>query len=254
MDATHHLPFDRTILADDHFRFRCHSGVSCFLTCCQNVDMLLYPYDIILLKQGLNLSTPEILEKYTVICAGSHPFFPGLKLNLIPNEQRDCPFLSASGCRIYSHRPSACRTYPLERGVERPGKDKAMQIHYFMTHHPYCKGHDEDYSYSLKQWEREQRLDECNFYNELWAEVDAFFASNPWEGEGFAGPRQKLAFMVCYNLDIFRDYVVEHNLLRVFQLDKYRRRRIQTDDGALLHFGFDWLLSLWSGQKRLIKK
>lgn len=254
MDATRHLPLGRTILDEARFQFRCHAGVSCYLKCCRNVDMLLFPYDVILLKQGLNLSTTEILKRFTTICAGSHPYFPGLKLNLTNNDQHDCPFLSTNGCSIYANRPSSCRTYPLERGLEKPGKGQPIKTHYFMTHHPYCKGHDEQHVYNLKQWEREQGLDECNFYNELWAEVDAFFASNPWEGEGFAGPRQKLAFMVCYDLDTFRAYVEDQQLLHVFQLDKNRRRRIQADDGALLHFGFDWLFFLWSGQKRLIRR
>ena len=254
MDITQHLPPGRTPLIESRFQFQCHSGVSCFLTCCRNVDMLLFPYDIILLKQALKLSTSEVLKKYTVICEGSHPFFPGLKLALRNNEQRDCPFLAKIGCSIYTHRPSACRTYPLERGLERPAKGKALKVHYFMTHHPYCLGHTQNHEYTLKQWEREQGLDECNYYNELWAELDALFASNPWEGEGFAGPRQKMAFMVCYDLDRFRQYVEDHQLLQAFQLDKQRRRRIQAEDGALLHFGFDWLFFLWSEQKRLRRK
>lgn len=54
-------------------------------------------------------------------------------------------------------------------------------------------------------------------------EVDALFAANPWQGEGQAGPLQQLAFMVCYNIDAFRDYVQQHNLLAAFRLERDRR-------------------------------
>ena len=77
--------------------------------------------------------------------------------------------------------------------------------------------------------------------NDLWAEVDAFFATNPWLGEGKAGPRQQLAFMTCYNIDDFRAYTQQHKLLKRFRLDRDRRRRIERDDTELLKFGFDWL-------------
>ena len=87
--------------------------------------------------------------------------------------------------------------------------------------------------------------------NDLWAEVDAFFASNPWQGEGTAGPRQQLAFMVCYDTDEFRSYTNQHDLLRKFQLDKEHRRRIERDDAELLKFGFSWLLYVLGNRSSL---
>ena len=110
-----------------------------------------------------------------------------------------------------------------------------------MTHHPYCKGHQEERTYTVSEWERDQLIHEYNLMNDYWAEVDAFFATNPWQGEGKAGPRQQMAFMVCYNLDEFRSYVSRHNLLSDFRLSKDERRRIKRDDAELLKFGFQWL-------------
>jgi len=203
--------------------------------------MYLYPYDIIRLKNRLGLHSAEFMEKHTRLGKGSHPFFPAVLLNMNDNEDQDCPFLVESGCSVYPDRPSSCRTYPLERAVEKRAGCKRPVCHYFMTHHPYCKGHDEERVYSVRQWERDQRLFEFNLMNNLWAEVDAFFATNPWQGEGAAGPRQQLAFMVCYNIDEFRAYSVRHRLLDQFRLDRDRRRRINRDDADLLKFGFDWL-------------
>jgi len=245
---------DRTAIAGGTFQFHCHPEVSCYLSCCRNVDMLLFPYDIILLKNELNIHSSDFLHTYTHLCEGSHSFFPGLKLNMREDEQRLCPFLSKEGCGVYKNRPSACRTYPLERGIECSGRGQGLKIHYFMTHHSYCKGHFEARHYSINQWERDQMLHECNQYNEYWAELDAFFATNPWAGEGKAGPYQQLAFMVCYNIDGFRSYAEEQKLFSTFKLAKDERRRLLKDDGALLRFGFDWLETLLGGRRKLIKK
>jgi len=248
------VPSDRERLGKAPFHFHCHPEVPCFLTCCRNVNLLLYPYDILLLKQHLGVKSSEILERYTQICEGSHPYFPGLKLKLLTDEKASCPFLSESGCSVYANRPTACRTYPLERGLESTGTGGPLRIHHFLTHHPYCKGHFEARTYTVKQWERDQDLHQCNLINDMWAELDAFFASNPWAGEGKAGPYQRLAFMTCYDIDGFRAYMQQHNILSQFALSKNDRRRIERDDEGLLQFGFQWLEFILGGRKKLVRK
>ena len=52
------------------------------------------------------------------------------------------------------------------------------------------------------------------------AEIDTVFRQNPWKGEGFAGEKQQLAFMACYNIDGFRRFAEQHQLLKHFKLDK----------------------------------
>jgi len=216
--------------------------------------MLLFPYDVILLKRQLKLTSSQFLQQFVQICDGSHPFFPGLKLKMSSDDMQSCPFLGDQGCFVYGNRPSACRTYPLERGIEQPGAGQRLRAHYFLTHHSYCKGHLEPKSYSIRQWERDQKLHDCNYYNELWAELDAFFATNPWAGEGKAGPYQRLAFMVCYDIDGYRTYVDTHGILNQFRLRKDERQRIARDDGFLLQFGFWWLEFILGGSKKILKK
>ncbi len=248
------VPEGRTRVGSEPFRFHCHPGVSCYLHCCHKVEMYLYPYDIIRLKNRLGLHSAEFLRRHTRVAAGSHPYFPALMLNMAESEGFPCPFLTGSGCSVYRDRPSSCRTYPLERGVERTGTGEGLRVHYFMTHHPYCKGHDEQRTYTIRQWERDQQLYEYNLHNDLWAEVDAFFATNPWQGEGAAGPRQQMAFMVCYNIDDFRAYMEKNNLLAMFRLDRDRRRRISADDSELLRFGYDWLFHVFGDRRTLLRR
>lgn len=235
------IPEGRTVVGAASFRFHCHSGVKCFTNCCRNLDLYLYPYDILRLKNCLAIHSAEFMHAYTRIAQGSHPYFPAVMLNMSNDHDKTCPFLGENGCTVYKDRPSACRTYPLERGVERLEGENDLTVHYFMTHHEYCLGHNEEREYTIKQWERDQFLHDYNLMNDHWAVVDAFFATNPWLGEGAAGPRQQLAFMVSYNLDEFRAYINRHNLLKSFRLERERRRRIERDDAELLRFGFDWL-------------
>lgn len=249
MSTDKKFPEGMTPLGKSHFRFKCHQELSCFMKCCRNVDMLLYPYDIIQLKKILNIRSDEFLEKYTRVVQGDNPYFPTVMMKM--SSGNACPFLAEDGCTVYTNRPSACRMYPLERAVDRsPEKGRAEEF-YFLTNHDYCKGHGENKEWPVKEWLRDQGLLFHNSMADQWAEMDTLFASNPWAGEGAAGPMQRLAFMICYNIDGFRDYVKHHNLLGQFKLPKSRIRSIESDDEALLTFGFDWLKLILANQPTL---
>ena len=233
------FPEGMTPLGKAKFKFSCHPGVSCYMVCCRNVDMFLYPYDILRLKNRMGIRSDEFLDKYLRIVEGSNPYFPSLAMKLTSGN--NCPFLGKEGCTVYEDRPSACRTYPLERAVDRTASKGRAEEFYFLTDHDYCKGHEEDREWTVKEWLRDQNLLYYNAMADQWAEMDTLFAGNPWAGEGAAGPKQRMAFVVCYNLDSFRDFVNEHNLLADFKLSGSRKRIIEKDDEALLSFGFDWL-------------
>lgn len=244
-------------LGENRFSFRCHPGVSCFTVCCQNVDLDLYPYDIVRLKRALRIDSETFLRKYTELKQGVNPYFPTLKLRLSDFDagNKACPFLKEAGCTVYKHRPTACRTYPLERAVDRSSSSGGRpDEYYFLTDHPYCKGHLEDHYLSVKQWIRNQWLDDYNLMNDLWSEVDTLFALNPWKGEGAGGEKQQLAFLVCYNIDGFRQFTEDRNLLIQYRLDRDFRNRIKRDDVELLKFGFEWLKSLFGGKTSLVLK
>ncbi len=240
-------------LAESSFPFSCHAEVSCFTTCCRNVDLILYPFDLIRLKSALHVSSADILNRYTRLVSADNPYFPTVMMQMTDSENRPCPFLTASGCEVYGHRPTACRTYPLERAVDRRVKGGHPKEYYFLTHHDYCKGHLESKAYTAREYVRSQFLDEYNTYNDLWAQLDTLFRTNPWKGEGMAGKLQQLAFMVCFDIDGFRVFSQEYNLLTQMRLTKMQRRAIDEDDGELLKFGFDWLHGILTGKISLKK-
>jgi len=212
--------------------------------------MTLYPYDVIRLKNKLQIDSESFVRNHTVLARGDNPYFPSLKLKLDAMEQ--CPFLSPDGCRVYTDRPSACRMYPLERAVDRSMNSERPDEFYFMTNHEYCKGHKEQQRQTVKNWVRSQDLIDFNLMNDLWAEIDTLFRSNPWKGEGVGGEKQQMAFMVCYNIDGFRNFCQTNGLLKRFRLDKNQRRRIEKEDAELQKFGFDWIKLILTGNSRLL--
>ena len=241
-------------IAGESFSFSCHPGVSCFTTCCKNVDLILYPFDIIQLKNALSISSSEFLSLYTRLASGDNPHFPTVMLKVKDDHDKACPFLSSSGCHVYQNRPSACRMYPLERALDRKPEKRQQNEYYFLVKHHYCLGHEEDRTYSVRQWIRDQRLDAYNVMNELWAEMDTVFAANPWQGETVGGQRQQLAFMVCYDIDRFRSFVQEQKIIEKFSLSKQERREIAASDRDLMKFGFEWLKLWLTGKSSLVKK
>jgi Fe-S-cluster containining protein len=252
MTSDKNFPEGMEPLGSAGFKFLCHPGVSCFTVCCRNVDLDLYPYDVIRLKNQLGVDSETFMRERTELKRGGNPYFPTVKLKLEQSTgEPTCPFLSEEGCTVYQDRPTSCRTYPLERAVDRMAARGRPDEFYFLTNHSYCKGHAEDHRFSVKQWIRNQRLDEYNVMNDQWAEVDTLFASNPWKGEGSGGQGQQLAFMVCYNIDGFRTFVMENRLVEQFHFQRDRKKRLERFDEELLKFGFDWLKHIFGAPSSL---
>lgn len=245
MEKEKQFPKGMVPLGDSEFSFDCHPGVDCFTICCKKVDLILYPYDVLLLARKCDLDTEEFIREHTYLQKGSNPFFPTVKLKLTSEEI--CPFLNSDGCSVYTNRPSACRTYPLERAVDRKAVSGENSEYYFLTSHEYCHGHNEKRSWKVQSWIRNQQLIEFNVMNSLWAELDTLFAANPWKGEGAAGEKQQIAFMVCYNLDGFKRFCDQYKLLERFKIERAWKRRILKDDIEMMKFGFEWLKLFLTG-------
>jgi hypothetical protein len=144
--------------------------------------------------------------------------------------------------------------YPLERAVDRNPDKRGAKEYYFLVKHSYCLGHREKNTYTVREWIRDQRLHDYNLMNELWTEIDTIFSGNPWQGEGHAGKRQQLAFMVCYDIDRFRKMVEDKKLVEQFVISREFRKNIAGNDVELLKFGFEWLKFFLTGRSSLVKR
>ena len=222
------------------FRFRCHKELDCFNRCCRNLNLFLSPYDVLRLKQGLGISAGEFIDQYTdaVLRKGKH--LPELLLRMNDDEEATCSFLSEEGCTAYPFRPDTCRTFPAEHGIYYDENGKKERV-LFLRPPTFCEGIHETRELTLESWQKDQEAETHNAMNELWGEVEALFATDPWGAEGAGGKRAKMAFMAAYNVDAFRAFLFESSFLKRCKIKSDLKMRLKRDDVAVMKFGFEWI-------------
>lgn len=224
------------------FSFKCHSGLSCFNQCCRNLNLMLYPYDVVRLKKRLEISSDRFLTDYTDVVLRPSSYFPEILLKMSENEQRTCPFLTPSGCSVYPDRPDACRSFPIEQGVMFKGKTDVPEFVYFFRPPDFCLGRHEETSWTPETWLGDQ---DAVIYQKMtveWAKLKRLFSSDPWEGRGMESPKAKMAFMAAYNVDMFRDFVFNSTFLKRYRVKPDVLKKIKAGgDAQLMRFGFEWI-------------
>ncbi len=215
----------------DRFQFACHKGLSCFTQCCQKLEVMLTPYDILRLKNALNISSDRFLEKYTETVFSERLEIPLVKLKKIDNR---CPFLSSEGCKIYKDRPSVCRLYPLGRGFSNQGKEV-----YFLIKEKECLGFEGSRKWTVASWVKAQGIEDYDKYNKGFSEIILLKAQS--RPHGFSLKEARMFFMACYNLDAFKEFVFKSSFLKKFDLSPKRMEKIKKKEPLLLQLAFDWL-------------
>ena len=84
---------------DKVIQFRCHKDVGCWNACCANIDITLTPYDILRLKNRLELSSGDFLKRYTVPYEMDQDGMPGVKLRPVEGGTA-CQFMKPEGCGV----------------------------------------------------------------------------------------------------------------------------------------------------------
>lgn len=245
----------RLINARDTFSFRCHAEVACFNLCCRNLNLFLYPYDVVRLKNNLGMTSDEFLDRYVDVVLREGNFFPEVLLRMADNAEKTCPFLLDEGCRVYPDRPDTCRTFPVEQGMLfGPGKSEGQQVCFFRPP-DFCEGQHEDKVWTLASWAADQDAELFNKMTLAWSRVKALFHCSPWGDEGPEGAKAKMAFMATYNVDQFREFVFGSSFLKRYKVKSALLKKLEIDDLAMLRFGFDWVkLFAWGIQSKKIRK
>ena len=244
----------RRLEAGDTFSFHCHSGVDCFNLCCRNLNLFLYPYDVVRLKNRLGISSDQFLDTHVDIVLRPSSFFPEVLLRMSENREKTCPFLTESGCSVYPDRPDTCRTFPVEQGALFNAKTRKAELVCFFRPPDFCLGPDENKQWTISGWAQDQ---DAVFYQKMtmyWMELKRLFQADPWGTEGPQGPKAKMAFMATYNIDRFRDFVFNSSFLKRYKVKTAVLKKIKADDEELLKFGFDWVkLFLWGIKSKKIR-
>jgi len=239
-------------LKEESFHFACHRGISCFTECCARLRLILTPYDILRMKKKLGLTSDQFLSDYTETVIDRRHRFPLVKLKMNGDLAGDCPFVTSDGCSIYPDRPEACRLYPIGRASAMPEGATDSNNKFFMVVEPHCKGFREKQVWSLKEWLNHEGVEEYAAINDPWRGIVTSVRSlGP---EAHIPQKHQMFFMASYNLDKFRNFIFKSRFLDRFEVDAVLKERLETDDVALMRFGFDWLRFSLFGEKTITTK
>ena len=137
---------DKRLAEEDDFRFDCHPGLSCFNKCCRNLNLFLYPYDVLRLKNNLGLSAAAFIDQYVDVVMREGNYFPEVLLSMSETKDKTCPFLTEAGCGVYPDRSYSCRMFPVEQGLQFDGSGDGERMVYFFRPPDFCRGRDQDRS------------------------------------------------------------------------------------------------------------
>ncbi|MBW2367555.1 MAG: YkgJ family cysteine cluster protein [Deltaproteobacteria bacterium] len=236
----------RRIGPTDRFRFKCHAGLSCFNQCCRNLNLFLYPYDVLTLKNTVGIASGDFLDRYVDVVLRKENYFPEVLLRMADNSEKTCPFLTDAGCSVYTGRPDTCRSFPVEQGLVIQSHGNALQRVHFFRPPDFCLGASEETTWTVADWDADQEAERHHEMTARWAAIKHRFQQNPWGSEGPSGSRAKMTFMATYNIDAFRTFVLNSSFLKRYKVKPALIRKIRQDDAALLKLGFSWVqLFLW---------
>lgn len=230
-------PVDR-LTSDSPFKFTCNPGVSCFTDCCQDVSIVLTPYDVMRMKNCLGISSDEFLDQYTVILQKKDRLLP-LVLLKMSEEDKKCTLVTNEGCRVYPDRPWPCRMFPLD--MEDDGSFRLI------TDAERCKGLEQERLWKLGDWLDNQEISLFEEMNELLTGLTTSIQS--WNLDINNPKISKMVFMTLYNLDRFREFVFKSTFLDRLEVEPERIEKIKEDDLELLKFGYDWIKFGLFGEK-----
>ena len=226
---------------DQAFQFKCGSEVPCFTDCCRDITIVLTPYDVVRLKNALEIPSEEFLDQYAIIIPREKRLIPMVVLKMNEENNKRCSFVSEAGCSVYDDRPWPCRMYPLNMNddgtfglIADPG---------------ICKGLVQKDHARISNWLIEQGVPMYDEMNMLFSQVTAPLQAQELDIDN---PKiYQMTFMALYNLDKFRNFVFKSTFLDRFVIDDIAIEKLKRSDVELLKFAFDWIKFGIFGQKTL---
>jgi Fe-S-cluster containining protein len=225
---------------ESKFKFSCDKGTSCFTRCCADVNIFLSPYDVLRMKNALNISSAEFLEKYTISPFSIEQKLPLVLLKMQNDERKSCPFVTSEGCSIYNDRPWACRMFPLGVAASETADGQDDQELCFVVDDNFpCLGFEADREWTAEEWLEDQGIALYEEKNQPYKELSLH--KKLQEGEGLGPVKTHMFYITCYDLDRFRRLILESSFFNRFEVDEETIEKIKTDDEALLNFALRWL-------------
>lgn len=223
----------------DRFQFACGPDVDCFNACCRDLNQFLTPYDIFRLKSRLKLPAAEFLNRYTVEHLGPQTGLPVVSLKAVPENDLRCPFVAHTGCQVYEDRPSSCRTYPLARAITRSRKTGEVTEHFALMCEDHCRGREQPYTQTVREWIEGQQLEEYNRFNDML--MDIISLKNQIHPATLDLREQRMFHLALYDLEGFRQHLREGDYCEGHPLSKDAQTALKGTEVDLLAFAHTWV-------------
>jgi len=226
---------------DSTFTFDCRKDLECFTHCCRDINIILTPYDIIRMKNRLNLTSDEFLAIYTTPQLLEKTDLPVITLKLLVDEDNVCPFVRDDGCLIYTDRPVTCRYYPLGSGTLAHKEDaEDQQGFFFLINESHCKGFEEKCDWNVREWRKDQDAAAYDEINAEWYDLMVMKRSFP-PNLHMTEKAKELFFIASYNIDKFHRFVFESDFIKMYNVDSATAEEMQNDEIKLFQFGQKWM-------------
>jgi Fe-S-cluster containining protein len=246
-DLPHKSPVEPTRLElDDTLKFRCHRGVSCWNRCCSRADVTLTPYDVIRMKNSLDMDSSEFLKAHTVPFELDAHGVPGIKLKT--DDEGACLFVKEEGCSVYENRPTACRYYPSGLLAMKSISESTDERHFLLIKEEHCKGHEEDQVQTIAEYRKEQGVEIYDDMNDDWYRI---ILKKKSSGPAIGKPSEmslQLFFMASYDIDRFRRFVMSDAFIKMYDLTDDEYAILEKDDVELMKFGFKLMKQVFFGE------
>lgn len=220
--------------------FRCHKDIKCFNACCSNIDISLTPYDIIRLKNRLDMKSDEFLLQYSFPFEMEQGGIAGVKFKPV-EDGTACQFMVDEGCSVYEDRPTACRYYPLGLVSRRRQDENFDTSAYAVVKEAHCLGHDENRKITIDEYRKEQGLEDYDKHGHGWRQL---VLKKKSAGPSVGKPSKRslqLFFMACYDIDRFRIFINSDGFKQGFDISDEQYAIFNVDDVALLEFSYKFL-------------
>jgi Fe-S-cluster containining protein len=233
------------IQAEETFSFACHPGVACFTECCRQLDLALTPYDVLRLKNHLGIHSGSFLEQYVIVGLEEGRVFPTCYLTMVDDGRASCVFVTPKGCSVYADRPSACRAYPVGRGMRRLPDGQQEEL-FVLVREAHCQGFLEQQQHTPAGYFEDQDL---SAYNQANDELLPLIQHQKIT-KGFRPDRDQLDqyMLALYNLDMFRQEMADGRIKMQRPLGPLELQGLAGDDEELLRLGIRWLCQEYFGE------
>ena len=210
------------IQQDHQFTFECKD--KCMGRCCNNITILLDPWDIEMMVRHLGVSGQHFLSEYCKYEFGHELKWPYVRLKHA--EDGPCVFMLKDGrCEVYPVRSRNCRTFPIGRAVRFELDGTKIERIFMVDNMAFCLGHKSEKKWTVEEWFNDGDCQKFYELSDLYLELINYATtklnSQVWMNRNIA----QMMMPLLYGQDVLRKKL-EISEQDVNHEEFYRRRML----------------------------